>query len=1063
MKKLLKIVGATLGSLVALVLVVAVVLVYVVFTPERLTPIVDKVAGDYIGCDYEIGQVDLTFFSTFPEFGLRADGLLIVNPTEGAQSDTLLEAKTVVARIDIMELLQNGMIDIHELALRQLTANAYMAADGRTNFDILTLSPDTTETDTTSESFIKGVKMTNLYVLLETNAVSLVDEPDRISAEFGHAEIALDAAGLADGWTKGHLSAKLPSLSAEYKGTNYATDADIAFATDYRMLLDMPELGDIQGLTLELTDGKLSLNEFEVRLSGHADVLPSIDLNMDLSTNRWHISDVLALVPASIFEMPKDIRADGDLQLDAKVVGAYNDSTMPLVDAHIVLTDATGEYIELPYVLEDVQGVVDAHLDLNDEKACSAIIRSLSANTKQSSLAAEGRVDDLLNSMLMDLKLHVDLHLPDAAYFLPENMTAKGHAKGDIAARITLDDLSALRLAKGKISADIDFGKLDVVMDSMLINASAGNLSFRIPAAAKKAESAKEEHRLKNLSWLDGTLNLKKLHVEEPGNLAADLGETSLALRVNDILNDAEVIYADVDLSTSSLNASLDMTDSLGQVSKAVVAADKPDICAYVEYDMKDSLKIPTLDCEFALGKLVADYDTIHAHICDPEGEVVITGGRRDKTQPVIIAKLKATDVDAQMGQELAAETGKFSMRISARHTDNKKNILLEWQPKLDFDLNKATVKMAALDPKVILPEIKFSYSNSHFLIDTARVELGSSNFSLSGDVYNIGPWLDDKGLLMGKLNFYSTHTDVNELLGYVSGMGSDEETTEAAPAAESTQAAAASESDPFIVPKGVDLTLNTHIREAIAFDQQLRNLGGRVYVRDGVLIIEEMGFICQAAKLQLTAMYETPRRNHIFAGFDYHMTDINVEELVNMIPQVDSMLPMLRSFKGAANFHLAAETYLNSQYEIKPSTTRGACSIDAKDLTLLDGETFTKIAKILTFNKKTENKIDSISAEISLYKQQVDIYPFLITCDKWMGAVGGQHNLDMTFNYHASLLSPLYIGVDVTGTFDDMKIKPAKCRYAKDFKPVFSKQVDTEAADIRKMIKQAIEKNLNK
>jgi len=169
-----------------------------------------------------------------------------------------------------------------------------------------------------------------------------------------------------------------------------------------------------------------------------------------------------------------------------------------------------------------------------------------------------------------------------------------------------------------------------------------------------------------------------------------------------------------------------------------------------------------------------------------------------------------------------------------------------------------------------------------------------------------------------------------------------------------------------------------------------------------------------------------------------------------------------LRSFRGAAQFHLAAETYLNGYYELKPSTTRGACSISANDLTLLDGETFTKIAKLLMFKKSTENKIDSISAEITLFKKQVDVYPFLITMDKWMAAVGGQHMpFDNTFDYHISLLNPFYLGVDVKGSFDDLDIRLAKCRYAKDFKPVFSRQVDTQAADIRRLIKASLEQSM--
>ena len=126
MRKFLKIAGITLASLLGLVLVVAGVLVYWVFTPERLTPVVREVADAFITCDYEIGQVDLTFFSTFPEFGLRADGILVENPVVGAQSDTVLAAKKAVARIDIVALLKDGELSIREIALADAQLNAFI-------------------------------------------------------------------------------------------------------------------------------------------------------------------------------------------------------------------------------------------------------------------------------------------------------------------------------------------------------------------------------------------------------------------------------------------------------------------------------------------------------------------------------------------------------------------------------------------------------------------------------------------------------------------------------------------------------------------------------------------------------------------------------------------------------------------------------------------------------------------------------------------------------------------------------------------------------------------------
>ena len=262
-------------------------------------------------------------------------------------------------------------------------------------------------------------------------------------------------------------------------------------------------------------------------------------------------------------------------------------------------------------------------------------------------------------------------------------------------------------------------------------------------------------------------------------------------------------------------------------------------------------------------------------------------------------------------------------------------------------------------------------------------------------------------------------------------------------------------------MPQRVDLVLNTSIKEAKVFKETAYNLGGRVYVKDGALVLEEMGFVCNAAKLQLTAMYRTPRRNHLYLGLDYHMIDVDIEALISMIPQIDSMIPMLKSFKGDAEFHLAGETFLNQNYQIKTSTLRGACSLFGKDLVVLDSETFDQIAKLLMFKKSTENKVDSISAEITLYKKEVDVYPFVVSMDNYMVALGGRHNLDMTFDYHVNVLSPIYLGVDVKGKPDDLSIKLAKCIYAKDFKPIFHKDVDQRSAELRSIIRESMRKNV--
>jgi hypothetical protein len=250
-------------------------------------------------------------------------------------------------------------------------------------------------------------------------------------------------------------------------------------------------------------------------------------------------------------------------------------------------------------------------------------------------------------------------------------------------------------------------------------------------------------------------------------------------------------------------------------------------------------------------------------------------------------------------------------------------------------------------------------------------------------------------------------------------------------------------------------------MKEVDIFNQNAKDLKGGIYVRNGVVILDEVGFVCRAAKLQLTGMYRTPRRNDLYLGIDYHMIDIDIDELLSMIPNLEDLVPMLKSFKGAAQFHLAAETYLNSQYQPKMSTLRGAASLTAKDLVVLDGKTFDQIAKLLMFKKKTENKIDSINAEITVYKNQIDVYPLCVQMDNYMVALGGRPRTDMTFDYDINVLSPIYLGVHVGGNMDNLSIKLAKCKFAQDFRPHWYQKADTQSLELRQRIKQSMEKNV--
>lgn len=270
--------------------------------------------------------------------------------------------------------------------------------------------------------------------------------------------------------------------------------------------------------------------------------------------------------------------------------------------------------------------------------------------------------------------------------------------------------------------------------------------------------------------------------------------------------------------------------------------------------------------------------------------------------------------------------------------------------------------------------------------------------------------------------------------------------------------------SGPYMVPQGVDLSLQAFVRQATLGPDTISDIRGDVRVSDGILVLDGLTFTTPAADMQLTAMYRTPRKNHLYLGIDYHMLDVDLGRLLEMIPDIDTLMPMLRSFEGSGEFHLAVETYLDSLYNIKKSTLRGAASIRGQDLVLMDGETFAEIARTLRFTRRAENRVDSLSAEFTIFREEIDVYPFLIVMDRYRAVVGGRHNFDMSFNYHISVVDsplPFRLGVDVTGTMDQLNYRVTSARYAELYRPVARRAVESHQLELRRMIRDALITNI--
>lgn len=993
MKVFLKTLLYTVVTLLTIVIVVISIAIWLVFTPEKMTKIVRDQAQKQLNCTTEIGEVELTFFSTFPQFGIKIEQLKLINPCAGAPSDTLINLEQLTAKFDVVKFWKHNHLVINELSIINGQAAIYADSNGNTNYSIFKTPSDTTfqnSKDTTSNSLpviqIEGIDLHNFNLLFIDHALEIIANIKGLDAHLSGLIVndSIDA----------QLRIDKSVMSVQYSDEKYLDNSTIQleiktqiFQWGNQIVLEKLK-GTINDIVLRM-NGTVSYN------SNNGDISVDIDYQIDDS----QIVNVMEMIPPSFRHYYEGLEATGMVKSHGKITGQFTDSIFPLFDLNFSINKGSIAYEGLPLTLHDVEGEISFISDLINDDTTLLNINWLKAKTAHSTLHTKGYINQLFSKMFFNLNTGFNLKLDEFNAMIPTeyNMKLNGNASGNIETSFTFDQLFDFELDKMKLAGEIKLRDFAANYDTIQLTTSHSEVQFALP----------------NTHATNSTTN-----------------------------------FASINLRTKNLKASTALSINLDLCNALIIAETS---------NFMNTNKIPDIIASFNIDSLFVRMDSIQLAAAQPTGKVSLSTKAPNYDEPIVYLNFNSNYINAKAGTNTAS-IDHIELETDLVNDKTQDDLFLQWLVKGFIEINKGNIALDGFNYPIEIPTIKMDFEPEALKIKEGTIIIDQSDFTLTGNINNMLSYYRGDSILRGNLSFSSNVADVNQLMNLTSGIGYDEENNPADTI--ETTAADTIFQGPYMVPKGIDITLNTNVKYATFGADTATNIEGDVRIYDGILLLDEVKLATHAARMQLTAMYRTPRKNHLFLGIDYHMLDVEISELLRMIPDIDSLMPMLRSFGGEGEFHLAVETYLDSSYNIKKSTLRGAASITGQDMVLMDGETFSEIAKTLRFNKKTQNQIDSLSAEFTIFREEIDIYPFLIVMDKYKAVVGGRHNFDLSFDYHISLVDspiPIKLGIDIKGNMDDMKFRPAQCRYAEFYRPISRKVVQNKQLELRRLIRESL------
>ncbi|UZR97127.1 AsmA-like C-terminal region-containing protein [Chondrinema litorale] len=354
------------------------------------------------------------------------------------------------------------------------------------------------------------------------------------------------------------------------------------------------------------------------------------------------------------------------------------------------------------------------------------------------------------------------------------------------------------------------------------------------------------------------------------------------------------------------------------------------------------------------------------------------------------------------------------------------------WLPKGNIRFQSLIGMLPQLGKPIFVPATKLYFENDNFSLDHTKLKYEDTDITLTGKIEHAIGFFTGKKVL-AELELESDYINANQLMMVFAGMNETEGADNTNKDDDNLNDSTYSETYTFRIPDSIHFDFNTKIKQLKLGYSDFNDLKGSLKVENGNLYLNGFKLKTLAADLDADLVYSAKTKEKADLDFTFYLSQIEMDKLNEFLPILDSLFPMTKSFMGKVDYRMKGKATLNQDFDIDISSFKGIGAMKAENIMVMDGPTFTDLAKTFMFKNKELNPIQYLEAEMEFDGNDVNILPALLEIDRYKLAIGGIQHLDMTFDYHISVLEspvPFKTGVDVSGDIDDYNIKVTKAKY---------------------------------
>ena len=803
-----------------------------------------------------------------------------------------------------------------------------------------------------------------------------------------------------------------------------------------------------------------------------------------LNINNSKAEDLIKGFVVNLIPEASKISTDAVISLRAQCNGdyVYETGQLPECSVELLVPESEIKHNDFNNI---IRFALNSSATIDNKGRADFSLDKTSIATSGLAFSLKGQASDLLgNDPLFSLDGRLDACIDSLVSILPDTLgiAANGNINAAITGKARLSQLDIYNFSHAELNGSVTADRIQFASKPDSIDVDMTGLDIRLgPETITSRRDTTRSFRLigvtGNISHLSicmsDELDVKGKSISLSAKSSADGIDTTKINRLSGRASAESLLVADA----SGTSIELDNTSN-----------------AFMMMPKKDHSKVPVLAVTSSNKRITLITDVNRAILTDASvkaNATLNTVERRQKMNAFMDSlALVYPDVPKDslffhiMSKRTRQALPDWLKEEDFRQQDIKitldesaKKYFRDWDMNGDINIRTGILMTPYFPIRNILRGCEISVTNDRIAIDSLKIMSGMSEICAKGDLSGLKRAVLGRGTMKLDVDITSGGMNANELLAaFNSGSNFNPETLKGNSSETSNSdffkmvttdtLAQAERTSLLVIPSNLNADININAKDITYSDLTIGSLSTQMLMKERCVQVTNTMATSNMGEVGFEGFYATRTKKDIKAGFSINFKDITAEKAIALVPAIDTIMPLLKSFAGELNCELAATASLDTNMNVIMPSINGVMRISGENLSISDSEVFTSLARKLRFNNKKAGNIKHMMVEGMIKDNVFEIFPFVISLDRYSLALSGKQNLDMSYRYHASLIkSPLLIriGVDLYGPdFDHMKFKIGRPKYKNERVPVFSAVVDQTKINLGESIRNIFEKGVD-